>query len=228
MLCRQVPTSSPWCHAFPIWKCTITANFISEITPCQAYAFGIHTIKPITKNKLVETINIKISNGDIEASIAKVQQKFAALSSTMKGLEASSISSAMTDKMKQVETDFTRLNQLQEQFAAGGMSNETLVSSYKEFSNILLRVSNNLTTVTASTKQFSQSLEQVTTAISSGSIEASIAKVNQQYQACKVLLALGQDDINNTYYFKYSDMGDIETILTNAGYIEKTKKTATR
>ena len=47
-------------------------------------------------------------------------------------------------------------------------------------------------------------------------------------QACKVLLALVEDDINNTFYFKYSDMGDIETILTNAGYIEKNKKPATR
>lgn len=58
--------------------------------------------------------------------------------------------------------------------------------------------------------------------------QQTLNSLNQQYQACKVLLALGQDDINNTYYFKYSNMGDIETILTNAGYIEKTKKTATR
>ena len=52
--------------------------------------------------------------------------------------------------------------------------------------------------------------------------------LNQQYQACKVLLALGDDGINDTYYFKYSDVGDIETILTNAGYIEESKKPATR
>ena len=43
-----------------------------------------------------------------------------------------------------------------------------------------------------------------------------------------MLLALGDDGINNTYYFKYSDIGDIETILTNIGYIQKSKKLATR
>lgn len=111
---------------------------------------------------LVNKINTKISTGGIEASIAKVQQKFAALSSTMKGLEASSISSAMTDKMKQVETDLVRLNQLQEQFAAGGMSNETLVSSYKEFSDVLLRVRNNLATVASTTKQFASAVDVAT------------------------------------------------------------------
>ena len=52
--------------------------------------------------------------------------------------------------------------------------------------------------------------------------------LNQQYQVCKMLLALKDDRINNTYYFKYSNIGDIVTILTNAGYIEKSKKPATR
>lgn len=138
----------------------------------------------------------------------------------MKGLEASSISSAMTDKMKQVETDFTRLNQLQEQFAAGGMSNETLVSSYKEFSNILLRVSNNLTTVTASTKQFSQSLEQVTTAISSGSIEASIAKVNQQYQALSSKIKnIGTGESGTELHTK---LQQIETDLLQLNQLQQT------
>lgn len=52
--------------------------------------------------------------------------------------------------------------------------------------------------------------------------------LNQQYQYCKMILALKDDGINNTYYFKYSNIGDIETILTNAGYIKKSKKPATR
>ena len=43
-----------------------------------------------------------------------------------------------------------------------------------------------------------------------------------------MLLVLRDDGINDTYYSKYSDIGDIETILTNTGYIQKSKKLATR
>lgn len=52
--------------------------------------------------------------------------------------------------------------------------------------------------------------------------------LNKQYQACKVLLALADDGMNNPYYFKCADIGDIETLLTNAGYIEKQQKSSTR
>ena len=52
--------------------------------------------------------------------------------------------------------------------------------------------------------------------------------LNKQYQACKVLLALADDGMNNPYYFKCADIGDIETILTNAGYIEQPQKSSTR
>lgn len=55
-----------------------------------------------------------------------------------------------------------------------------------------------------------------------------LSTLNQQYQMCKLLLALGDDGKNNTYYFKYSDIGAIETILTSAGYIEQSKKSSTR
>ena len=52
--------------------------------------------------------------------------------------------------------------------------------------------------------------------------------IAQQYQACKTLLALSKDDINEPYFFKYTDMGQIETLLTNAGYLEQGKKPASR
>ena len=32
------------------------------------------------------------------------------------------------------------------------------------------------------------------------------------------------DKNNNLYYFKYSDMEDIKSLLTNAGYLEQTPK----
>ena len=50
----------------------------------------------------------------------------------------------------------------------------------------------------------------------------------QQYLACQTLLALADDGINNTYFFKYADMDGIKTILTNAGYLEQGKKPASR
>lgn len=46
----------------------------------------------------------------------------------------------------------------------------------------------------------------------------------QQYQACSTLMSLAQDDMNNVYDFKYSDIGDIKLLLTNAGYLEQTPK----
>ena len=52
--------------------------------------------------------------------------------------------------------------------------------------------------------------------------------LNEQYQACKVLLTLKDDGINDTYYFKYSNINDIETLLSNAGYIEQSKKSTSR
>ena len=55
-----------------------------------------------------------------------------------------------------------------------------------------------------------------------------LSTLAQQYQACKTLMTLAQDDINNPYFFKYSDMGDIETLLTNAGYLEQSSKTNKR
>lgn len=52
--------------------------------------------------------------------------------------------------------------------------------------------------------------------------------IAQQYQTCKTLLDLAKDDINEPYFFKYTDMGQIETLLSNAGYLEQPKKPASR
>lgn len=50
-----------------------------------------------------------------------------------------------------------------------------------------------------------------------------LSTLAQQYQACSTLMALAQDDVNYTYYFKYSDMDGIKSLLTNAGYLEQQK-----
>lgn len=41
-------------------------------------------------------------------------------------------------------------------------------------------------------------------------------------------MALSQDNINNIYYFKYADIGNIKTLLTNAGYLEQSSKEKSR
>ncbi len=51
-----------------------------------------------------------------------------------------------------------------------------------------------------------------------------LSALAQQYQACSTLMSLAQDDMNNVYNFKYSDIGDIKSLLTNAGYLEQTPK----
>lgn len=73
-------------------------------------------------------------------------------------------------------------------------------------------------------EKLDMSMKQLVLELQSGKEDPMIlSTLNEQYHACKVLLALGDDGINNTYYIKYSNMNDIELILTNAGYINKSK-----
>lgn len=58
--------------------------------------------------------------------------------------------------------------------------------------------------------------------------QRTLSELARQYQACKTLMVLSQDDINNIYYFKYTDIGNIETLLTNAGYLEQSSKEKNR
>ena len=50
----------------------------------------------------------------------------------------------------------------------------------------------------------------------------------QQYQAFNILMALNQDKTNNIYYFKYADMGNIKSLLTNTCYLEQPTKPKNR
>ena len=54
--------------------------------------------------------------------------------------------------------------------------------------------------------------------------QQTLSALAQQYQACKTLMTLAQDGINNLYFFKYSDIGGIENLLTNAGYLKQSSK----
>ena len=78
-------------------------------------------------------------------------------------------------------------------------------------------------------EKLDMSMKQLVLELQAGNEDPMIlSTLNEQYHACKVLLALGDDGINNTYYFKYSNMNDIELILTNAGYINKSKTSVNR
>ena len=58
--------------------------------------------------------------------------------------------------------------------------------------------------------------------------QQALSELARKYQACNTLMALSQDNINNIYYFKYADIGNIKTLLTNAGYLEQSSKEKSR
>ena len=45
--------------------------------------------------------------------------------------------------------------------------------------------------------------------------------IARQYQACKTLISM---DVDNVYSFKYSNMEDIESLLTTTGYLKQAPK----
>lgn len=107
---------------------------------------------------LVNKINTQISTGGIDASIARVQQKFSSLSASVKNMEASSMTGTLHTKMEQIETDLIQLNQLQTQLTSG-LQGEALVAAYEKYNKTLLKVKNNLSIVDSSTKQFAKSTD---------------------------------------------------------------------
>lgn len=107
---------------------------------------------------LVNKINTQISTGGIEASIARVQQKFSTLSASVKNMEASSMTGTLHAKMEQIEADLIQLNQLQIQLTSG-LQGEALVAAYEKYNKTLLKVKNNLSIVDSSTKQFARSTD---------------------------------------------------------------------
>lgn len=107
---------------------------------------------------LVNKINTQISTGGIEASIARVQQKFSTLSASVKNMEANSMTGTLHAKMEQIEADLIQLNQLQTQLTSG-LQGEALVAAYEKYNKTLLKVRNNLSIVDSSTKQFAKSTD---------------------------------------------------------------------
>lgn len=99
-----------------------------------------------TQRKLTEAINIKISNGTFEASIAKVTAEYERLATTGHS------------KLSEVKSDIETLTHLQQQMGQATNAAD-LTSNYDKFNSVLQRVKNTLSTVSAESKTFASSLQ---------------------------------------------------------------------
>ena len=95
---------------------------------------------------LVNRINSQISNGNIEASIAKMTAQYEKLGTTGHV------------KLSEIRKDLESLTTLQSAMSSAKDST-TLVANYERFNDTLARVRNNLTTVSAESKTFVSNLQ---------------------------------------------------------------------
>ncbi len=95
---------------------------------------------------LVNRINSQISNGSIEASVAKVTAQYEKLGATGHS------------KLSEIKKDIQELTTLQSAMSSARDST-TLVTNYERFNNTLSKVKSNLTTVSAESKTFVSSLQ---------------------------------------------------------------------
>lgn len=148
-------------HQFTLNLTNVRIDNLSKTITGQMRTAGTQAGQEFSQS-LLNKINTAVSTGGIEASISKVEQKFASLSTTMKNVEAGSFGNKLHGKMQQVEADLKELHILQERFAKGGMTTEELVSSYERYRQKLMQVNNNLTVVQNSAKQFASAMEVAT------------------------------------------------------------------
>lgn len=111
---------------------------------------------------MLNKINSQINNGGIDASIAKVTQKFNQLNTVVNNMGSGSNTTALRDKLKSLENEFRTLHTLQKEFTKGNMSEGELVSKYEKFNSTLLKIKNSMTVVSAETKQFASAMEVAT------------------------------------------------------------------
>lgn len=95
---------------------------------------------------LVNRINSQISNGSIEASVAKVTAQYEKLGATGHS------------KLSEIKKDIQELTTLQSAMSSARDST-TLVTNYERFNNTLSKVKSNLTTVSAESKTFVSTLQ---------------------------------------------------------------------
>lgn len=108
---------------------------------------------------LMNKINSTISNGGIDASISKVTAKFEQLNTVVNNMGGGTKTTELQGKLKALETEFTTLRTLQQEFAKGGLSEGELVSKYEQFNSTLAKIKNGLTVVQSEAKQFASAME---------------------------------------------------------------------
>lgn len=99
-----------------------------------------------TKRRLIDAINIKVSDGSLTSSIAKVTSEYERLATTGHG------------KLSEIKADIESLNQLQAKLGKSKDVNE-LIANYNKFNATLNKVKNGLSTVSAESKTFASSLQ---------------------------------------------------------------------
>ena len=107
---------------------------------------------------LVNKINTQISTGGIEASVSKVEQKFNQLNSIVNNMGKGAETSALQNKLKSIGSELDRLRVLQKSLSSD-TSDEQLVSDYRDFNEVLLKIRNSFTIVSSSAKQFVKSAD---------------------------------------------------------------------
>ena len=99
-----------------------------------------------TKRRLVEAINVKVSDGSLSSSIAKVTKEYERLATTGHS------------KLTEVKADIEALNQLQAKLGNSSDVDE-LVANYDKFNATLKKVKNGLSTISSESKTFASSLQ---------------------------------------------------------------------
>ena len=116
---------------------------------------------------LLNRINSQINSGGIDASIAKVTQKFNQLNTAVNNMGNGANTTALQQKLKSLETEFSTLRTLQSEFAnSGAMSNGELVAKYEQFRTSLDKIKNGLTVVSSEAKVAAQDLKAVAAPVS--------------------------------------------------------------
>lgn len=145
-------------HQFTLNLSNVKIDNLSKTITGQMRSAGQRAGQDFSEG-MVEKIYGKISSGSIEASIARVDQKFAALSSTINHIKADSIGDKLHEKMQTVQVDLEELHSLQEKFMSDGLTGNELVDTYEAYRLKLAQVNNNLSVVSSSAKQFASAIE---------------------------------------------------------------------
>ena len=99
-----------------------------------------------TKAKMASTVSTKLSGGSMDASISQLTAKYEKLASTGH------------PKLEVIKNDLTQLRELTQRMGSAS-GTEELLSAYSEYNQVLLRVKNNLITVTAESSKMASVMQ---------------------------------------------------------------------